>query len=134
MSPRAHRSPGASVHVEIFVTARSDRRRVVAACRDLYGAVRGMTERGGGRGPWLYLVEDRPRRNRRPISLGSAVQARSDEDVWLEVTFYPTSSRQRSILRQLWADSRIRPKAVLAESFNLPRRRSWLLGTGAARA
>lgn len=130
MPQRAHRSPGASVHVEVFVTARADRRRVVGACRELYGSARPLTERRGGRGPWLYLIERRARSDRRPMALESAVLARSKEDVWLEVTFYPSSTQRRSILRALWAGPRIRPKALAAESYNLTRRRSWLLGTG----
>lgn len=122
------------MHVEFFVTARADRRRVVAACRDLYASARALTERHGGRGPWLYLVERSSRRRRRPATLTSAVHARPNEDVWIEVTFYPDPARRRSILRALWADARIRQKAVPAERHNRKRPRSWFLGIGALRA
>ncbi len=107
---------------------------MVAACRDLYASARALTEGRGGHGPWLYLVERSSRRRRRPATVDSAVHARPNEDVWIEVTFYPDPARRRSILRALWADARIRRKAVAAERHNRKRPRSWFLGVATVRA
>lgn len=133
----ARRSPGnfpREIHVETFLTRRVDRRKVVATCRKLYRVVRPFTEARGGWGPRLYLLKDRPRRGPGPVAFRSGVRARPSEDQWIEVAIYPTAQARRSIIRELWANEHLRAILVRAESYNVSRRGSWLIGLGEFRA
>jgi hypothetical protein len=134
MPRRPGRGAPRAVHVEVFLTRREDRRKVVSVCGKLYRTVRRFTERQGGWGPRLYLLESHPRRGPGPVEFRKGVRARSSEDLWIEIAFYPSSSTRRSIVRHLWTNERVRATLVQAESYNLARRGSWLLGVGEFRA
>lgn len=132
MTARRPLRPLDSVHIELFVTRRSDRPRVRSGSKRLYSLARRATQSAGGSGPHLFLLERRPRPRRRPENLRSAIGARTDEDVWLELTFYPSAKSRRRILRALWANSQVARLAGAVESLNLTRKRAWTLATGAS--
>lgn len=120
----------AAVHVELFVTARPERGKVRRACRAVYARVRPATARGGGDGPWLYLLTRPTRRSFIPEHLRRAMGVRTGEDLWLELAFYPSIPRGRATIRALWKDPDVREKLLRAEGFNLRRRGSWTIGNG----
>ena len=130
--PRSRRH--AAIHVELFVTARLDRGRVRRSCRDLYARVRPTTARAGGDGPWLYLLKTPTRRLTWPEHLRRALGVRPDEDLWLELAFYPSIRRGRSIIRSLRKDPEVRATALTAEGYNIRRRRSWTISNGDAQS
>ena len=114
------------------MTQRSDRRRLRRGCQRLYSLVRPVTEGAGGSGPHLFLLEAPSRARRRPENLQTAIGAKGDEDVWLELAFYPGGTGRRRTLNRLWADPRIARLARNVERLNLRRRRAWSLATGTA--
>ena len=130
ISPRSRRH--AAVHVELFVTARRDRGHVRRRCHDLYAQARPTTARAGGDGPWLYLLKKPTRPLVWPEHLRKAMGVRSDEDLWLELAFYPSVRRGRAIIRSLRKDPEVSDKALAAERYNIRRRRSWTIGNGEA--
>jgi hypothetical protein len=88
-------------HLELFVSLRKDRARVRRVVRKLYAVARPVTEEGGGAGPWTYLVDPDPpdpptRRLRATLGL------RPDEDLWIELAFYPNRLAMRRIIRRIW--------------------------------
>jgi len=120
----------AAIHVELFVTARRNRGRLRRSCRDLYARVRPATARAGGDGPWLYLLSQPTRPLAWPEHLRRALGVRPDEDLWLELAFYPSIRRGRTTIRTLRKDPEIGEKAAAAEGYNLRRRRSWTISNG----
>lgn len=119
-----------SVHVELFVTERSRRNRVRGGCIRLYSVVRPLTRSDGGFGPHLFLLEAKPRPRRRPENLREAIGARPNEDVWLELTFYPSPERGKQTLRKLRQLPRVAQLAEKVEGLNLRRKRMWTLAAG----
>jgi hypothetical protein len=88
-------------HLELFVSLRKDRARVQRVVKKLYTVARPLTEEGGGAGPWTYLVDPDPpdaptRRLRETLGL------RPDEDLWIELVFYPDRAAMRGIIRRIW--------------------------------
>lgn len=126
-------APPPSVHVEVFVTRRSQRDRVRRRCRALYSVVRTLTRKDGGAGPYLFLLDSRSRHRLRPEDLRAAMGAKPGEDVWFELTFYRNAELRKRTLRKLWAMPEVARLAEGAEALTLRRKRTWLIATGAAR-
>lgn len=92
--------------------------------------VRPLTRSDGGFGPHLFLLEAKPRPRRRPENLREAIGARPNEDVWLELTFYPSLEGGKLTLHKLWESPRVARLAEKVEGLNLRRKRTWTLATG----
>lgn len=127
---RSHDLPS-TVHVELFVVPRSKRSELLHRSRDLYRVVRPPTRRRNGVGPWLFLLEGKPRRRTIPQNLRSVVEVRPDEDLWLELAFYSGPSAMRETLRQLWKRPQVVRLAQEVERLSRKRSRSWTIATGA---
>lgn len=121
-----------TVHIELFVVPRARRSELRHRCGDLYRSVRPITQRRGGLGPILFLLEGRPRRRRIPQNLRPVLGAKPDEDLWLELAFYPGTPAMRATLRRLWKSPLIAGLARQVEDLNRKRVRSWTLATGQA--
>lgn len=92
--------------------------------------VRPLTRREGGSGPHLFLLEARPRARRWPENLRRSIGARSDEDVWLELTFYASAKRRKRTLAKAWAIPEVAALAKKVEGLTERRKRAWTLATG----
>lgn len=126
--------PPPSVHIELFVTPRSQRAKVRRISRALYRAVRPRTRRRGGSGPHLFLLEPRPRKRDWPANLRAALGAKPDEDLWIELAFYSSAKNRRSTLRELWAIPDVARLAGGVESITRKRPRAWTLALGRLQA
>ena len=88
-------------HLELFVSLRKDRARIRRVLRSIYAVARPVTGEGGGAGPWVYLVDPDP-----PATptrrLRAALDLRPDEDLWIELAFYPDRAAMRKIIKRIW--------------------------------
>ena len=89
-----------TLHLELWVALRKNRSRLSRILRKIYGAARPLTEDGGGSGPWVFLV-DRDPVNPKTARLRTIFGLRPQEDLWVELTFYPNKTRMRSIIRRI---------------------------------
>jgi hypothetical protein len=64
-----------------------------------------MTQDGGGSGPWVFLVSPDPE-NPKTARLRTVMGLRPEEDLWLELVFYPNRTRMRAIIRRIWKEPR----------------------------
>lgn len=123
-------APPPSIHAELFVTPRSKRAQVRRGTRDLYSVVRPWTEGKGGAGPLLFLLEARPRSRDWPENLRDSLGVRPDEDIWLELAFYPSDSARRRLIRTLWGTARVPQLARRVERLTRRRKGCWTLALG----
>lgn len=56
---------------------------------------------GGGSGPWVFLVDPDPP-NRRTQRLRGILGLRPNEDLWVELAFYPNKGRMKNTIRRIW--------------------------------
>jgi hypothetical protein len=88
-------------HLEVFVSLRKDRARIRRVLRSVYALARPVTEEGGGAGPWACLVDpdppDPPTRR-----LRATLELRPDEDLWVELAYYPDRAAMRKIIKRVW--------------------------------
>ena len=103
------------MHLELWVSLRRDRRRVSAILTRVYNIARRITEQGGGSGPWTFLVDPDPP-NPHSDRLRRILGLRPDEDLWVELTFYPTKSSMRSIIRRIWSDGNFKLEAAALDT------------------
>ena len=71
----------------------------------MYRIARPITLEGGGSGPWVFLVDPdppHPKTRRLRTTLG----LRPDEDLWLELVFYPDKVQMLKIIRRIWTQPR----------------------------
>ena len=90
--------------VKLFVAPRTNREALRKAAKSVYRRARLTTQSGGGNGPWIFLAyEDAPivksLRMKRTLGVGL------DEDLWVELTFYPHRPSMMTIVRQLRHDT-----------------------------
>ena len=74
---------------------------------DVYRIARRITLDGGGFGPWVFLADLDPRKTR-TVRLRRLLGLKPEEDLWVELTFYPNKTRMRSIIRQIWKHPQIK--------------------------
>lgn len=95
--------PLPTMHLELWVTHRKDRTRASRLLRKSYEVARRVTQEGGGNGPWLFLIDPDPKEPT-TTRLRTTLRLRPDEDLWLELVFYPNRARMRKIIRQIWKE------------------------------
>jgi len=89
------------LHFELWVARRRNRARLSRLLQRIYRVARRITEEGGGSGPWVYLVDPDPA-NARTTRLRILLGLRPDEDLWIELVYYPSRVRMRQIIAQIW--------------------------------
>jgi len=110
-----------SQHLELFVSLRKDRARVRRALGSIYAVARPVTEQGGGAGPWVYLVDpDPPETPTR--RLRATLDLRADEDLWIELAFYPDRAAMRKIIKRIWRSQDFAERATELDSLLSTRR------------
>ena len=95
--------PLPTLHLELWVALRKDRTQVSRILRKLYGVARRLTQDGGGSGPWVFLVDPDPT-NPKTARLRTILGLRPEEDLWLELVFYPNRVRMRNIIQRISKD------------------------------
>ena len=93
------------LHLEVWVSLRKDRARMRQVLRKVYGIARRVTEDEGGNGPRVFLVNQDPPRPKTP-RLIRLFGLKTQEDLWVELTFYPNKVRMKKTIRKIWANPR----------------------------
>jgi hypothetical protein len=89
--------------VKLFVSPRKNREALRKAAEAVYHHGRRTTEDGGGNGPWIFLAyEDAP--TVKSLRMKGILDVNFDEDLWVELTFYPNRQSMIKIVRQLRHD------------------------------
>ncbi|MDQ6885091.1 MAG: hypothetical protein M3077_12805 [Candidatus Dormibacteraeota bacterium] len=92
-----------TMHLEMWVSRRKDRTRARRLLHKSYALARRITREGGGNGPWLFLIDPDPKKTK-TIRLRASMGLRADEDLWLELVFYPNRARMRGIIGKIWKE------------------------------
>jgi len=95
--------PLSTLHLELFVSSRKNRARISRILQKVYRIARRLTQDGGGNGPWVFLVDPKSP-NRKVPRLRTLLDVRPDEDLWVELVFYPNRARRRTTIRRIWND------------------------------
>ena len=74
--------------------------------RNVYRIARKITHGGGGFGPWVFLADPDPKKTS-TVRLRRLLGLKPEEDLWVELAFYPDKTRMRSIIRQIWKHPQI---------------------------
>ena len=69
--------------------------------RKVYRIARRVTETEGGSGPRVFLVEQDPPSPKTP-RLRSIFGLSPEEDLWVELTFYPNKVHMKKIIGKIW--------------------------------
>ena len=83
------------------MSLRKDRARMRQITRKIYRIARQFTEDEGGSGPRVFLVEQDPP-SPKTARLRSILGLRPQEDLWVELAFYPNKVRMKKIIRKIW--------------------------------
>jgi len=121
------------LHIEFFATPTARRSTVLRKLKAVY-AIAGTTTKGrGGDGPWSYLIE--PKRDRRTSpTIRRCFNIRPNEDLWVEVAFYPSRPNLRRTIREIWKRPDFLRVVHAAESLNAKRPRSSSVDLGRLKA
>ena len=95
--------------------------------RKVYRIARRVTETEGGNGPRVFLVEQDPPSSRTP-RLRSNFGLRPEEDLWVELTFYPNKDHMKKIIGKIWKQKQFTTHAEELESL-LSKRKAGYQGT-----
>ena len=95
--------------------------------RKVYRIARRVTETEGGSGPRVFLVEQDPPSPKTP-RLRSILGLRPEEDLWVELTFYPNKVRMKKIIGKIWKQKQFTTHADELESL-LSKRKVGYQGT-----
>jgi hypothetical protein len=106
--------PLPTLHLELWVALRKDRTQLSRILRRLYKVARRITQAGGGNGPWVFLVDQDPM-NTKTARLRTIMGLRPEEDLWLELVFYPNRGSMRNIIRRIWNDPQFGGHAATLE-------------------
>src|SRR5712691_3200222 len=104
------------VHIELYVVPRKHRVAFRRSLREPIGIAQTITRAGGGSGPHFYRV-DVERSSRTAPSIGSLLKARPNEDLWIEIAFYPSWQRRRSTLKKIWGNAKFTASVGASDSF-----------------
>lgn len=89
--------------VKLFVSPRKNREALRKAAEAVYRRGRRTTHDGGGNGPWIFLAyEDAP--TVKSLRMKGILDVNLDEDLWVELAFYPNRTSMMKIVRQLRHD------------------------------
>jgi len=105
----------------------------VRRMKAVYRIAGAVTRKGGGGGPWAYLVLPKGRRRSSP-GIRALFNVRPGEDLWVELAFYPSLSNLRGTLRKIWGRADFQRIVSGAESLNASRQRSSSVDLGSLRA
>lgn len=97
------------------MSLRKDRARMRQITRKIYGIAQQITENEGGSGPRVFLVEQDPPNPKTP-RLRNILGLRPQEDLWVELTFYPDTIRMKGIIRKIWKQPQFIKHASKIES------------------
>jgi hypothetical protein len=96
--------------VRLFVSPRRTREAFRKAAEAVYHHDRRTTQDGGGRGPWLFLAyEDAP--TVKSLRMKRTLDVSLDEDLWVELAFYPNRPSMMKIVRELRHDKEFKAGA-----------------------
>ena len=95
--------PLPTMHLELWVTQRKHRAQHNRLIRKSYEVARRVTASGGGNGPWLFLIDADPAKPK-TARLRTTLRLKPEEDLWLELVFYPDGASMRKIIRQIWKE------------------------------
>jgi len=104
---RTHPAPPISVplpqtlHYETWVALRKNRDQIRKGLRKTYRIARRITKANGGYGPWTFLVDADPA-HPKTARLRKILGLKPEEDLWMELVFYPNKERMKSIIKQIW--------------------------------
>jgi hypothetical protein len=107
--------PLPTLHLELWVALRKDRTRLSRILRRTYKVARRITQGGGGNGPWVFLIDQDPM-NAKTTRLRTILGLRTEEDLWLELVFYPNRVSMRNIIRRIWIDPQFGGYAATLDS------------------
>ena len=89
-----------TLHLEMWVSPRKNRAKMKRVLRRVYSLARPLTRKGGGNGPWVYLVNPDQVKSRTP-RLRTILGVESQEDLWIELAFYPDKVGMRRIIQHI---------------------------------
>jgi hypothetical protein len=92
-----------TVHFETWVALRKNRDHIRRGLRKTYRIARRITQANGGYGPWTFIVNADPVHPKTP-RLRKILGLKLEEDLWMELVFYPNKARMKRIIRQIWND------------------------------
>ena len=96
--------------VRLCVSLRKNREAFRKTAEAVYRRGRRTTQDGGGRGPWIFLAyEDAP--TIKPLRMKRTLDVSLDEDLWVELAFYPNRPSMMKIVRQLRHDKEFKAGA-----------------------
>ncbi len=103
-------SPLPILTTKLFVSPRKNRVALRKAAEAVYHHGRHITQDGGGNGPWVFLAyEDAP--TVKSLRMKRILDVNSDEDLWVELAFYPDRPSMMKIVRQLRHDREFKARA-----------------------
>lgn len=127
MPPKGTRaSYGDVIHVEVYVVPRRDRTEFRRRARKPIALVREITHTRGGSGPHFYRV-DTQHLGHGVLGLGNLFKVRSNEDLWVEITFYPNSQSRQAIMNEVWKNEELAASIEALESLNSKRPGAWAM-------
>lgn len=108
---RSRRNPPLPIlTVKLFVSPRKNREALRKSAEAVYHHGRRITQDGGGNGPWIFLAyEDAP--TVKSLRMRGILDVNLDEDLWVELAFYPDRPKMMKIVRQLRHDKEFKARA-----------------------
>lgn len=100
-SGRRRSVPLPTLHLEFWVAHRKHRPQLSRCLRKTYEIARSITQAKGGSGPCVFIVDHDPRHSKTQ-RLRKTLGLSRDEELWVELTFYPSKTRMRAIMKKIW--------------------------------
>lgn len=98
--------PPSALHFELWVAKRKDRAMMRKSLRNVYRIARKITHDGGGFGPWVFLADPDTKKTG-TVRLRRLLGLKSEEDLWVELAFYPNKTSMRRIIQEIWKHPQI---------------------------
>ncbi len=96
--------------VKLFVSPRKNRETLRKTVEAVYHHGRRITQNGPGNGPWIFLAyEDAP--TVKSLRMRGILDINLDEDLLVELAFYPDRPSMMKIVRQLRHDKEFKSSA-----------------------
>ena len=113
------------LHLELWVALRKNRKQLSRILRKIYGVARRVTEDEGGSGPWVFIVDPDPPNPKTP-RLRSVLGLKRNEELWVELAFYPSKVRMRNIISRIWQHASVLAAARTLEPLLSKRKPGYL--------